>query len=197
MTTAPRPVLLYGPPASGKDTVTAALIALGRGWLLFPMLKAGAGRTRGYRMTTGEYLAHLTRWSGEVLWSTRKYDATYVLDRSALTAFLVAEPCAPVVHLGHPDGIDTITATALDWIVVALECPRDITEQRLRQRHAEATDLEAVVVERLRAFDATPSLEQADLRFDTSTVSPEQVAARVAAYEGQNSRQGEGAAPKL
>lgn len=53
-------VMLYGPPAAGKDTVTEALIRLDRSYRLYQRLKVGAGRTDGYRMTT---LSRCTLWT--------------------------------------------------------------------------------------------------------------------------------------
>ncbi|MFD0564440.1 hypothetical protein ACFQ2M_22355 [Kitasatospora saccharophila] len=45
-------IILYGPPASGKDTITAALIEQDPRLAQFARLKIGGGRSQGYRMGT-------------------------------------------------------------------------------------------------------------------------------------------------
>ncbi|MGK5554002.1 hypothetical protein ACSNOI_20525 [Actinomadura kijaniata] len=40
-------IVLYGPPASGKDTITAASSALDDRYVYFHKLKVGAGRSAG------------------------------------------------------------------------------------------------------------------------------------------------------
>jgi guanylate kinase len=52
---------------TGKDAVTTALHQLDSRYQQFRRLKAGSGRTTGYRMTTEQELAAL-RASGEVVW---------------------------------------------------------------------------------------------------------------------------------
>ncbi|KPC90472.1 hypothetical protein [Streptomyces albidoflavus] len=52
-------ILLYGPPAAGKDTTTAALTELDEQYASFTRLKIGTGKTKGYRMGTPEQLTVL------------------------------------------------------------------------------------------------------------------------------------------
>lgn len=47
-------VVLYGPPAAGKDTITAVLVALDAQFAHLPVVKAGSGRTASYRMVTDD-----------------------------------------------------------------------------------------------------------------------------------------------
>jgi guanylate kinase len=49
-------ILLYGPPASGKDTITVELCELNQTYGAFERLKIGSGRTRGYRMGSADQL---------------------------------------------------------------------------------------------------------------------------------------------
>ncbi len=86
-----RGLILYGPPASGKDTITHALAELDPTISLFRRLKAGPGRTGTYRMTTEPEISHL-RAAGDVIWENSRYDAVYVIDRPGLTD---ASPSAP------------------------------------------------------------------------------------------------------
>ncbi|MGH3686136.1 MAG: hypothetical protein ACRDRU_06545 [Pseudonocardiaceae bacterium] len=76
-------VILYGPPAAGKDTVTNALTWLDSSYQLYQRLKVGAGRTAGYRRTTLSHVDAL-RSAGCVIWETRRYGALYVIDRASL-----------------------------------------------------------------------------------------------------------------
>lgn len=91
-------ILLYGPPAAGKNTITKALASLDESYRLYPLLKVGAGRTAGYRMTTLSHVDAL-RSTGSIVWETCRYDALYVVDRASLATML--EICIPVVHVGH------------------------------------------------------------------------------------------------
>lgn len=167
-----RGVVLYGPPAAGKDTITAALHRLDDRYVQFPRLKIGPGRTTGYRMTTVEHL-HALRQGGDIIFENRRYGAIYVIDRTELLRRLQAH--IPVLHVGQPEAITAITQATphAHWLRVALWCPRDIAEHRIRARNTGDTD------ERLRAWDATPPLRQADLTINTAATSPEEAAAQI------------------
>lgn len=172
-----RGVILYGPPASGKDAVTAALTALDPTYQHFYRLKAGTGRTSGYRLTSAESIETL-RARGDVLWENSQYGALYVVDRPALCANLFY--CVPVVHVGQLDAVTAISSAVPDahWAVVHLWCPRPIAEQRLAAR-GDGVD----VSERLRVWDATPPLTGASvLRIDTAHGTPADAALLIHAH---------------
>lgn len=159
-------LLLYGPPASGKDTVTAALTSVDPRFRLFQRMKLGAGRTTGYRMVTADALASLER-SGEIVWENARYGARYVIDRPSLVRMLDSG-IVPVVHAGQPEVIAAVRDATPDttWTIAQLWCPRDVATSRIVQR---ATgDVEA----RLAAWEATPALRDADLSIDTSFLAP-------------------------
>ncbi|MFI9406241.1 kinase [Nocardia sp. NPDC052316] len=159
-------LVLYGPPASGKDTVTFALTAFDPRYRLFHRMKLGPGRTIGYRMVTANVLAELER-SGEIVWENTRYDARYVIDRPRLVEMLDGD-LIPVVHAGQPEVITAVrraTPTAT-WTIGQLWCPRDVAESRIIGRST--GDVEA----RLRAWDATPQLTDADISVDTSLLDP-------------------------
>ncbi|MGC5017447.1 kinase [Micromonospora sp. DT47] len=160
-----RGVILYGPPASGKDTVTAALHRLDNRYQQFRRLKAGPGRTSGYRMTTDGELASL-RASGGVVWENRRYGSVYVVDGPGLRQQL--HEAIPVVHLGQADAIDAIRRAFPDveWTVVALTCPRAVAERRIVERQT------GDAAERLTAWDETEPFAGADLAIDTSRTLP-------------------------
>lgn len=157
-------IVLYGPPASGKDTITSALAGLG-GFAMVPRVKSGSGRTAGYRMVNPADIAELERIPGEVLWKIERYAATYVLTRSDVCR--VAASAVPVVHVGQTGATVEIPAGVpeLDWAVVELWCPREVTAARIAARGT-GDDRE-----RLAVYDDTPRLDTADLVIDTNTVA--------------------------
>ncbi|MEV0462258.1 kinase [Nocardia tengchongensis] len=161
-------VILYGPPASGKDTVTDALTAADSAYALFRRLKVGSGRTSTYRMTTSDQIDAL-RSSGEILWENARYEAVYVVDRPELNEMLSGRRI-PVLHLGQVESIDAIRTGVpeVQWTTVELWCPREVAETRIRDRGTNDT------AARLAAWDATDRLapNQADLRIDTSRHTP-------------------------
>jgi guanylate kinase len=127
-------VILYGPPASGKDTVTRALVEADPRCELFPRLKAGPGKADTYRLTTREHIASL-RADGRIAWENTRYDALYAVDTPELIERLARG--IPILHLGQVPAIDAIrraTPGAL-WLVVALWCARDLAERRLMERN--------------------------------------------------------------
>ena len=158
-------VILYGPPASGKDTITRELHRLDARCVLFPRLKVGAGRREGYRFIDQNQLDQLTA-SGDIAWTNHRYSATYAVDISGLHDHLNRH--VTILHLGQAEAIDAIrqAVPAARWHVVELWCPRDVTEARLVER--DPSDVQR----RLSAWDATDKLTEADQRIDTSTTPP-------------------------
>jgi len=140
-------VVVYGPPASGKDTITAALTALDPRFQQFARLKVGAGRSAGYRMGTAEQLAQLEA-TGDVVYANSRYRSTYVIDRPGLADAFAAG--VPVVHLGQVDGVRALLeGYPAGWITVLLWCSRAVTEARSQGRG------DADTPARLAAWDAT------------------------------------------
>lgn len=169
-----RGVILYGPPAAGKDTVTRALQDIKADFQLFSRLKVGAGKLSGYRMGTEEQLAELEA-AGDVIYRNSRYGNTYVIDRQGLTdAFAVG---IPVVHLGQIEGINALVkGYPATWTVVLLWCSREESGHRSAGRGDGDTH------DRLSAWDATKADvdghpgQRWDLSLDTGTVAPAEVA---------------------
>ncbi|MFF8575514.1 guanylate kinase [Streptomyces sp. NPDC015408] len=164
-------VILYGPPASGKDTVTAALSALDSKYAQFTRLKVGTGKSAGYRMGTAEQLDKLET-AGDVVYANARYGNTYAIDRPGVDAAFAAG--VPVVHLGQVEGIRAlVNGYPADWSVVLLWCPREVTEQRSAGRGDSDT------AARLAAWDATREDLNAhpdmvwDLTVDTTAAAPQ------------------------
>lgn len=167
-------VVLYGPPASGKDTVTAALIGLHAKYAQFARLKVGSGKSASYRMGTAEQL-HELEAAGDVVYANSRYGNTYAIDRPGLDDAFAAG--VPVVHLGQVDGVRALVdGYVAHWSVVLLWCPREVTEQRSAGRGDSDT------AARLAAWDATrkeldehPGMTW-DLTVDTTAAAPQQAA---------------------
>jgi len=170
----PSGILLYGAPASGKDTVTQALSALDSRYVHFQRLKAGGGRTEGYRVCTHEHIDD-QRERGLIVYENVRYDSLYAIDRPALDA-LLARDLIPVVHLGQLDGVHALMRHPARWLSVLLHCRRETAEQRARERGS--VDIAA----RLQAWDETArelARTRADvfvLRIDTDQTSPSNAA---------------------
>ncbi|MFG3499311.1 guanylate kinase [Streptomyces sp. NPDC047928] len=167
-------VILYGPPASGKDSVTAALTELNSKYAQFARLKVGRGKSAGYRMGTAEQL-HELEAAGDVVYANARYGNTYVIDRPGVDAAFAAG--VPVVHLGQIGGIRALVDDyPADWSVVLLWCPREATAQRSAGRG------DADTTARLAAWDATredldthPGMVW-DLTVDTTAATPQDAA---------------------
>lgn len=166
-------VVLYGPPAAGKDTITRALCQRDDRFELYRRLKIGPGRTDPYRMITGEDLIRLQRQGG-VVYRNHRYGAVYVTDEPTLRA-IIDDGRFPVVHAGQPDAVAALRRSLPDcpWLVVSLWCPKPIARQRAEQRGSDD------VAARMRAWDETEPLADADLELETHLLTPAQAAATV------------------
>lgn len=140
-------VLLYGPPTSGKDTVTTALRERASRYRQFERLKFGPGRTTGYRMGGGCQLAALEA-SGDVIYMNSRYASVYVVDRPGLDEAFAGG--VPVVHLGQVEGLKALLdGYPANWVSVLLWCSRETTAVRSQGRGDDDT------AQRLAAWDAT------------------------------------------
>ncbi|MDX3113973.1 phosphotransferase-like protein [Streptomyces scabiei] len=173
-----RGILLYGPPAAGKDTITAALAELDEGYVPFTRLKIGAGKTQGYRMGTPEQLAALEA-RGEVIYRNERYGNVYVVDRPGLDRAMEGGR-TPVVHLGQMAGVEQVTALfPAHWVRVLVWCAKETTARRSSQRGDPDT------AARLAAWDATQAdladhpLAHWELRLDSDVTAAREAAQRI------------------
>ncbi|TDB81563.1 kinase [Micromonospora sp. KC721] len=165
-------LILYGAPATGKDTVTAELVSRKSQFEHFKRLKVGPGRTTGYRMISSRQADDLRQRPGEILWENSRYGATYFVDRSGLEQ-LWDLGHLPVVHLGQVEAVEAITGDAksgANWTVVELYCRPAILRDRIRSRATGDDE------QRFAAIEQTPRLPEADIRIDTELVSATEAA---------------------
>lgn len=166
-------VILYGPPASGKSTITEYMRRSDPRFTLFPRLKAGSGRKGEYRITTIEHIAEL-KASGEAIWTNERYGSTYATDRPYLDE-MISRGLIPVLHAGQRAAVDAI-ATAVPGAQVtkvSLTLPRDVARNRIANRETGDSS------ERFAAYDATEEYPDADLVIDTNSTSPDDAASLI------------------
>ncbi|MEU3323218.1 guanylate kinase [Streptomyces sp. NPDC006785] len=171
-------VILYGPPGSGKDTITAELARLRTEFALFERLKAGPGRTTGYRLTTPERIEQLSR-DGELLYRNTRYSADYAIDRSGVAA-LVEGGEVPVLHMGQVAGVTAVAGFPLHWIRVLLWCPLATTESRSIGRGDKDVDARVKVWHETREDLLAHEAEPWTLTLRTDTLSPTESARAIA-----------------
>ncbi|MDX6744988.1 phosphotransferase-like protein [Actinocorallia sp. A-T 12471] len=176
-------VILYGPPTSGKDTITAELTRQDTRFTLLPKLKAGTGRSRGYRAVTAEELEKL-RADGRLPVETARYGNVYAVDRQDVET-IAASGRIPVVHMGNVADLTRLRdAVPLDWLAVLLWIPREVCAERSAGRG------DADTADRLRAWDETRTdLDEAgtgvfDLEIRTDEVTPSEAARRIITAAG-------------
>ncbi|MCL2092506.1 MAG: hypothetical protein FWH11_15125 [Micrococcales bacterium] len=164
-----RGVILYGPPAAGKDTIDAALTALSPAYQHFERLKVGPGSTTGYRIVTEADLDDL-RHQGAIVWENTQYGAVYAVDAPTLKEALAH--ATPVLHLGQPEGVAAVVHATPEtrWTVVTLHCSRTTAADRLARRDPQHA------ATRLAVWDVTPELTDADLIIDTDATTPDESA---------------------
>ena len=175
-------VVLYGPPASGKSTVTATLTKLDPRFVLLRKLKAGTWNGGEYEFVSIGRLAEL-RAAGRLLVETHRYGNVYAVDRKEVERMTRAG-LVPVVHMGNVGDVRRLAETA-SWLLVMLWASREVCERRCRQRG----DLDTAM--RMRAWDETftelrtQGEDLFPLRLRDERAQPSDMARQIAdAYQG-------------
>ncbi|MER5619955.1 guanylate kinase [Streptosporangium sp. NPDC002544] len=177
----PQGIVIYGPPASGKNTITAALTRLDPRFTLLPKLKVGTGRADGYEFVSAEHLDKL-RQAGRLVAETHRYGNVYAIDRQTIEGRHAAG-YVPVVHMGNIRDLRQLIGKVPDgWLRVLLWVPREVTEQRSRSRGDVDTG------KRLAAWDETlTDLETSiDAGFFHLRIHTDRRRAEAAAHEIRN-----------
>jgi guanylate kinase len=129
----PRGLILYGPPAAGKDSVTQALTDIDAGYQLLRKLKAGRGNQRGYRFRSAADLDRMES-AGDLLYRSTRYGNEYAIDIRALD-HVVGRGAVPIVHMGQLVGVTAVQSyAAIRWHAVLLWCARGVALERVSQR---------------------------------------------------------------
>jgi guanylate kinase len=83
--------------------------------------------------------------------------------------------CIPVLHLGQAEAVKSVTTppSATQRVTVWPWCPRDIAAKRITERGTGDT------AARLRAWDETPPLPEADITINTADMHPADAAATI------------------
>lgn len=166
----PTAVILYGPPASGKDTVTGELIRQDSRYVAHRRLKVGNGNGATYRMSTLNELEAF-RASGQVLYENERYGNTYAFITSHLEEDL--ERGVPVLHVGYLVGVRALKTYPIRWLSVALWCERETTRERAQSRGSSDVDRRLVAWDETRADFTRRRSCDFDAVLDTETLSVE------------------------
>lgn len=152
-------MVLYGPPASGKDTVTRALAGLDGRFAPFERLRVSVTPKPGYRHLSAAEADALVA-EGQIIYENSRYGNRYLVDRAEIER-LLSIGSIPVMHIGQVGGIRALQAVG-EWLTVRLECSRETTAERTMARGD--TDVSA----RLAAWDQTEIdlAENAGFKFD-------------------------------
>lgn len=173
-------VLLSGPPAAGKDTVTAALGALDSRFVLFDKIKIGRGRSTGYRMLREAQYADLLA-AGEILQSHERYGNRYAVDKPHLRK-LCAAGAIPVIHVGRRANLPALRVDPSEWSTfsVLLWVSRDVAAQRLQSRGSgDITERMAAYDEEWRDLQAPDAAGDYDLVICGDALPPSEAADRI------------------
>ncbi|SDH83514.1 guanylate kinase [Sinosporangium album] len=168
-------IVLYGPPTSGKSTVTETLHRLDPRYTLLRKLKAGNGRTDEYEQVSTKRLDEL-REAGRLAVETHRYGNIYAVDTADLDRMANAGQ-VPIVHIGGVADLHRLTARG-SWLRVLLWVPREVCERRSRARGDDDTAERVETWD--RALDDLTGKGLFDLRISTDRRSVDSVAREIA-----------------
>ncbi|GAA4092334.1 guanylate kinase [Nonomuraea soli] len=174
-----RGIILYGPPASGKSTLTRALTSLDPRFVLLRKLKAGNRRGASEYVFVGwEELAQL-RAQGRLLVESERYGNAYAISVDQLAAH-EALGQVPIAHMGNIPDLRRLAESG-DWLTVLLWIPRAECLRRSRERDDPDTTARLIAWdETLADLEAHGGEHAFDLRLDSDQAEPAELASAVA-----------------
>jgi guanylate kinase len=123
-----RGILIAGPPASGKRTLTFALTSMRRSYAPFRALSAALHPTIAAERSTERHLDELKAWA-QVFHEFTEDGMRYVFDHGRLNK-LREHGRIPVATVCDTAGMLAFEREADDWLPILLWCPREVAEQR-------------------------------------------------------------------
>lgn len=130
----PRAILISGPPASGKDTLTRALGCIDPAYRMANKHKdSRAGSTHHIIVTPAAFDAMLEQ--GAFLQWHERYGRRYGLACRTVEDIL-AEGGFPIIHTGRLANLRMLQSVMPDAVSVLLQAPLNVLTGRLSQRHA-------------------------------------------------------------
>lgn len=124
-----RGVVLAGPPASGKRTVTFALTSLRRSYASFPALTVAHRARVAAEQTTRRHLDELRAWA-QLFHEFTSDGIRFAYERERLNN-LREQGRIPIACVDDGDVLQAFEREADDWLQILLWCPRDEAERRL------------------------------------------------------------------
>lgn len=146
-----RLILISGTPASGKDTITDALIMLNSDFIHFRKHKISTGGKLddSYYLVTKEKFDEMVN-NGDFVQHHYRYDRGYAVARHVLEENW-KNGKVPIIHVGKYENIDPFFKdNNISIISILLLVSRKETENRLSERHAKDS---AEIKTRLLAYD--------------------------------------------
>jgi len=141
-------LLLSGPPASGKDTVSHELINRNNRFVLFKKHRAGGETNSGYiDISTAQFKEMEAQ--NKFIQSHLRYGRLYGVSRDGIEKTL-AYGKIPIIHTGRIENLVKLKDVfGQKCIAIHLWEHRDILAERIRKRHNNAEEISA----RITALD--------------------------------------------
>lgn len=166
-------LVLIGPPAAGKDTITD-IVEQRSNLRLLKKAKAGSGRSAGYRLVSMEEFDECVA-RGEMVSTVERYGNRYGVMRADVAAIQQAGDI-PVIHTASVE--EALTLAADGMALCLIWCSRSESADRLRHRDQSTVDERLAVWDQLQD-DLDVIAKHLDLVIDTTDQSASAVASTI------------------
>jgi guanylate kinase len=175
-------LLLYGPPASGKTSITRLLHELDSTVTLFPTYKIGNGSCEDYRFTTEAHYLSLKQ-AKQIVFANRRYNNKYFVDLPTLTKLQAADKKV-VLHIGGVSKMSFLRlrkALPEKWLFVELQNSLEVCKKRTVRRGDEDVAKRLATWERMAQFAGHhPDYVRCfDLTINTDIITPQEAAQQI------------------